>query len=262
MKDPVITTTLVTPQMAKSWLDSSNTRNRPLRNKTLYAYASDMRSGRWQQNGECIKFDRNGVLLDGQHRLAAISQSGVSIPLVIVRGLDPESFHTIDTGMRRSAAHMLTISGVPNAGQAGAICRWVEILSVGDLSTSSTVSSERIMQVLHEHPFIVEIASSFAVKGIRGLLPSACGAVFVLGAEKYGMDLMKSFLSDFLSGENLKKGDPVYELRERMIASKSKIARLNTEVAVAMTIKAVSAFVTGRPIFLLRWSPTQQFPVL
>ena len=45
----------VTPDMAHDWL-GFNTHNRPIRSRTIAAYAADMTAGSWQWNGESIKF--------------------------------------------------------------------------------------------------------------------------------------------------------------------------------------------------------------
>jgi hypothetical protein len=77
-------------------------------------YAREIAAGRWKPNGETIKFTMDGVLLDGQHRLAAVALAGVGIETTVVWGLDPDCFDTIDSGRPRSAADMLAIQGIPN----------------------------------------------------------------------------------------------------------------------------------------------------
>ena len=65
----------VTPDMARTYL-KSNTHNRPLDAARVSKYAADMRAGRWLVSPETISFDEHGVLLNGQHRLGAIVESG------------------------------------------------------------------------------------------------------------------------------------------------------------------------------------------
>ena len=67
----------ITPEYAKELLDY-NKKNRSLSKATVDRYAEDMRKDNWQQNGEAIKIDWDGNLIDGQHRLAACVKSGVS----------------------------------------------------------------------------------------------------------------------------------------------------------------------------------------
>ena len=63
----------VTPELAEELLRDFNTHNRRLRSRQVSLYAESMRQDRWSLNGEPIQFDADGVLLNGQHRLTAIS---------------------------------------------------------------------------------------------------------------------------------------------------------------------------------------------
>src|SRR5438046_2404287 len=56
---------------AEQWL-AANTANRPLSRSTVRGFADAMRSGEWLVTHQGVAFDTDGVLVDGQHRLAAI----------------------------------------------------------------------------------------------------------------------------------------------------------------------------------------------
>lgn len=77
----------ITPAKAKEYLEHNTDNYRSLSQKTVHVYAADMRNGCWQTNGEPIAFDENGTLLNGQHRLNAIIESGTSITMLVVRGV-------------------------------------------------------------------------------------------------------------------------------------------------------------------------------
>ena len=86
---------------SREWL-GFNTHNRNLRQRQCSASCTstrpDMEAGNWQWNGESIKFAEDGTLLDGQHRLAAIAESGVTLPVLVVRGLPNETQETAVDG--------------------------------------------------------------------------------------------------------------------------------------------------------------------
>lgn len=84
MTDPVFTIETVTPMKAARWL-KRNIANRRVSPKVVRNYAGDMSRGEWLLNGEAIKFDRDGNLLDGQHRLGAIVHNGKSVRLATGR---------------------------------------------------------------------------------------------------------------------------------------------------------------------------------
>jgi hypothetical protein len=103
--------TAITPELAAAWLENRNTHNRPLRDYRIAELARDMSAGRWHDTGEPIKFDYNDALLDGQHRLGAIVASGVTIEMLVIWGLQPETQDYMDIGLKRSVADSLRDAG-------------------------------------------------------------------------------------------------------------------------------------------------------
>ena len=94
----------VTPEYAKLLLEKHNTNNyRKLKDTTVNEYANMMRSGEWRPEACSIVIDINGVLVDGQHRLTAISKldPDSKIDVIIVRNADPKSVYVIDGHMPR-----------------------------------------------------------------------------------------------------------------------------------------------------------------
>jgi hypothetical protein len=84
-----VTIEVIDQEQAKAYLDN-NARHRPIKAKKVFQYMDEMVDGKWRLNGKTITFDRNGRLLNGQHRLTAVLQSGVPLTTLVVRGLDPE----------------------------------------------------------------------------------------------------------------------------------------------------------------------------
>lgn len=97
----------VTPTLAGQLLNA-NTGNRRLRKDHVHDLAQRMRRGEWRLSPEAISFDVNGRLIDGQHRLNAIVDSGVTCRMLVVFDAPAESFAVIDQGIRRSIADVLT----------------------------------------------------------------------------------------------------------------------------------------------------------
>lgn len=106
---------LVTPEIAQDYL-KANVSNRKTRREAVTALAEKMDSGKWKENGESIIFDTSGVLKDGQHRLMATVRSKHSWNAVIVTGVDPDVFDTIDTGLNRTLADVLYLEGFVKVG--------------------------------------------------------------------------------------------------------------------------------------------------
>ncbi len=99
----------VSPAMAQNWL-SQNPNNRSISVSRVSEYAQDMEKGDWEMNGEPIVIDTNGMLKDGQHRLAAVVKSGRTIPMLVVFGVSSDA-KIYDRGRSRSATDILRIAG-------------------------------------------------------------------------------------------------------------------------------------------------------
>lgn len=105
----VVEMTTITPEMAENWLETANTSNRNLRNRFVDLLTGAIQRGEWQVNGDAIKFDFNGKLLDGQHRLWAIVLADQPVETLVITGLPPETQDTMDMGVRRKLADVLAI---------------------------------------------------------------------------------------------------------------------------------------------------------
>ena len=104
------------------------------------AYAADMGDGHWQFNGEAVKFAGDGSLLDGQHRLAAIIEADVVLPLLVVRGLASSAQETVDGGAKRKFSDVLKLRGEPNADHLAAVARRVTLWKRAPGAARSTSS--------------------------------------------------------------------------------------------------------------------------
>lgn len=102
----------ITPEQAEKFL-MRNTSNRSINWARVNAYANDMKSGQWKLNGEAIVFSENGSLRNGQHRLWAIVKSGVTVPIVVIDGVDDNTI-LYDRGRTRSIVDTITIEGYEN----------------------------------------------------------------------------------------------------------------------------------------------------
>lgn len=102
---------LVTPDMAAEYL-THNTANRPFRASRVQQFVTKLKAGKWRVTHHGIGFDVNGVLLDGQHRLLAIQQSGIAAECMVTHGLDPETFMDLDASASvRVGSDLLAIEG-------------------------------------------------------------------------------------------------------------------------------------------------------
>ena len=74
----------VTPETAKRWL-SLNTHNRSFKKHSLEKLVYAIETKQWLNTGDSIKFNGDGQLLDGQHRLMAVVKTKKTTPIFIQR---------------------------------------------------------------------------------------------------------------------------------------------------------------------------------
>ena len=106
----------------------------------------------WMFTGDPIRFDRDGYLRDGQHRLSMVVQTGIPIEVPVIRGLDPNVFMVLDTGKRRELDTVLYILQYPNPHPLSVVIKeiWAYL---GNLRPSG-VSNDLFVRFMREHPEI------------------------------------------------------------------------------------------------------------
>ncbi len=109
MSDAEMTT--INPEDARKFLKGQST-NRPIRKQEVQKIKEAILSGDWQLNGETVKFDAEGKLVDGQHRLRAIVAANQPVETYVIYNVSDDALMTIDSGIKRRVADQLIIDGV------------------------------------------------------------------------------------------------------------------------------------------------------
>lgn len=254
-----ITMEEVGPTDAAQWM-KKNDHNRPLSELLGDRYAAAMTNGEWIDCGDTLRFNCDGTLIDGQHRLYAIIKSGMTVPMLVIRGLPKETFKYIDDGKKRSNGDSLGASGESNYNQLAAAIRWYGVI-VGRRSWKQmAVSRKKLFEVLKSNPKLRDSAAYVLhVKAHQicssGIL-TACHYVFA----KQDAALADKFLLELGTGEGLKRTDPVYVLRERLRRSRTERETLPPDCVAAFVIKAWNATRKGEVIKKLVWQSEEAFP--
>lgn len=97
----------ITPQQAEEFLKGRHI-TRPLQQSRVAAYAGDMASGKWTLTHQGLAFDKQGRLIDGQHRSAACITANTPFRTMVFRHVPRKAIINTDTGAKRTAAHALT----------------------------------------------------------------------------------------------------------------------------------------------------------
>lgn len=165
---------MVTPDMAERLLDR-RAPNRVVSAAVLNKYARDMAAGRWRLNGQTIKISRDGLLLDGQHRLEAAKKAKTAFPAIIVEGLTEEILGTLDVGRRRAMSDVLRDRGESNTIIFASALRWLRMIeNKVVLAANSSPSSGELLELLDRRPGIRE--SLKQISAIRQIMGSGIAA--------------------------------------------------------------------------------------
>lgn len=144
-------TLLVTPHIAKAWLDVNEINRKPLK-RMVDLFARDMASGNWHLTYDPIRFSDDGRLLDGQHRLMACVQSDTPFETFVVYGMATQTRDYIDTGRARSARDVLTLRGINNVAHVATTLRILLSEKDGNSSGSKGFSHAEVLAALERHP--------------------------------------------------------------------------------------------------------------
>lgn len=236
----------VTPAMAESWL-TKNPNNRNLRMPVVQSYVRDMVSGNWMLNGETIKFDQSGKLIDGQHRLTAIVTADVTVPMVVMRGVDADVMDTVDVGAKRTYADALRLQGEDNTTTLAAVVRRAVMWQKGARTNTGSVrpTAREMNTFVTANPQIRTSADIAARYAAKSLLPASVIGLCHWLFSPLDPDAADWFLARAADGDGLAKDDPIAALRNRIVKMRVGGGRVNETEALALVIYAWNAFRVG-----------------
>lgn len=102
----------VTPELARLFL--SKNVNRRIKKVKVEQMRRDMRSGNWKTVSDQLAFSFEGDLKNGQHRLTALIEEGVSLKFSVIYGCTDEDMAKIDCGTSRSLYDVYKINARSN----------------------------------------------------------------------------------------------------------------------------------------------------
>lgn len=253
----------VTPDMAAEMIEH-NTMNRNISQLNVKRYAQAMQSGEWEQNGQTITIAEDGTILDGQHRLWAIIESGMTITFLIVYNVRKEAIATIDSGVIRTFKHLLQIKGSKHAATAASLTKlaWIYDNFDAELHDSSGKIALRnpVLECYYdENRDLIEQAAAMAETGCHHFTKSHMGLGFFLFLRR-NPGKAEEFAGMLKSGQNLYTGHPIMTLRTKLIDNLMSKHKLTVRETLAFYIKAWNMFLKGKDVSVFRWNNTEKLP--
>lgn len=203
----------------------SNTGNRKIRMPHVNRLKTEILAGRWLVTHQGIAFAEDDTLLDGQHRLMAIEASGKSVQMLVTHGIPKthngdvnfKTMDVIDCGNKRTTDDQLALlHGVKNTKKTLGALRLIASVFCGQAKQAGSLTVGQAMAMLEIYGVYIE-SLILATYGSRIAARSAIIGSLALTSTVAEEDSLK-FVEQLNLGKGIGDGDPVYALREQLIA--------------------------------------------
>jgi hypothetical protein len=217
---------IITPSFANYLMKHRNPRNRKINKTRVNLFTNSMLNDKWRFNGDTIRFDYNGDMLDGQHRLLAIINSNKSQVVTLISGLDPSVFDSIDVGGKRSGSDTLSVNNVPSPTLTASVVKFIFAFEHNKYSanrnTVRNLANDEIHQyytALNDVDASVRFVGKMVKRGQHLLTPSMLGGLHYILAQN-DVDNANDFLEKVYLGTNVDEDSYIYSLRNKLVKAK------------------------------------------
>lgn len=209
---------VVTPDLAAELL-KRNTRNRKISRSVVDKYIAEMKRGEWYPTASGIGFDVDGVLVDGQHRLMAIVESGVSVPMLVVEGLPSRSQEKVDRQRRRTIFDVFSLAGYKNNRIEIQTATFLASLT-DDGTISTSVADCEVAAAIDAFRDSLAVVCAETRSKQKGVDSVGVRAAMVLAHAKHG-DKAIEFLHRVRGEVHSSATDPAFRLRKVLLGETS-----------------------------------------
>ena len=252
----------VTPEMANDIL-LRNTRNRPIIQSRVLEFEAQLLRGEMQLTHQGIAISETNVLLDGQHRLMAIANTGIPAAMLLSYGLPDSVFAVLDTGAKRRPGDVLSMEGAKNASTAAAGIKlyilyneapklvWTGKIPIQIVSTSRI--DDEYNSDKETWTWASTAASQSHAKKICTPGPMCCLLYLAHMHHRYSRAFLEAFSMQIKIGDNLQPGNPILAYRNKMISTTYNSAQSR----LADYVKLFNAYATAQQLKIFK---SQQYP--
>lgn len=229
----------VTPELAQFWL-TQNESNRNIRRVIWKAYARDMAAGAWKLTAEPVKISPAGKLLDGQHRLHAIVDSGATVQMFVAYDVPEDAQQAMDSGSKRTASDALALRGDGQTSLVAATARIALGVAYSPESIGRyTATHAEIMAWVDDHPDVFDAAAfiSNLTSRVKGCRPSMANYTLLM-LSQIDSDQAYAFWSAVADQVGDYPGDPVVALARRFSEAYREREQLSHSAQLSMIYRA------------------------
>lgn len=232
---------LVTPEMAAEWL-GKNIRNRKQRLRGSMLYANEIREGRWLVHHQGIAIEEGGRLVDGQHRLQAILDTGISVPLNVTINMPRGSMDAVDRGMTRTLPDVLRLEHEVDHAQ-----RIVAIAGLlAPIVADYTLRLSAGMAMTIYRAWKPEIDWASTLPSNRKLWQAAILTAFCI-AHRREPEAIEKFADAYRRAEVLREGEPLHYLYTQVLGQ-SRTKKMKRDQVVTWVLAILHRHINGQLI--------------
>jgi hypothetical protein len=249
----------VTKKIADQWLDLRPENQRKIKREQLNKIQHALQKGLWDgRTGESMKFDINGNLIDGQHRLLAISITGLAVSCLVVFNCPQEVINIIDGVKQRSLVDVLQIHGMANVCKMAAIItKYMQIERTGR-PISCGLTMIELVRFAESNIELLKEASLHAEKAYQYLPKSIGGGLYMFYRQR-SKDGATAMYDEFK--KPTARCNAIEKLKEKMTSNfRKRIGKFSVLDITALSIKSFNAYFACKNISNLRWNSQERFP--
>jgi hypothetical protein len=268
----IIEQVMMTPHDAEKLLMASHgVRQRTIRSDRVLRLIRAIQAGQWRLTHQPVAIDRDGAIIDGQHRLTAIAGSGIDVPIMLARDVDPATFSVLDTGASRSPSDILKIAGHTTVNVLAAACRYLlaydAVVGTSDSLTSAgrAFTAMEILELADDPErgrlLISAIAAAQSISvalNHNGYITFIAPVIVLMKESPVDDGLALEFTERLRDGAGLPAGSPILALRRFMIQDTGLSSTKHNEraaVGMATMIKAYNSWLQGDTRVLMSFKP-------
>ncbi|GAA2260514.1 hypothetical protein GCM10010232_59670 [Streptomyces amakusaensis] len=252
--------TKVTRETCAEWMKNRTCNRVPLKRSNIDKFKSILRSGQFRTTHQGFALDWHGCLIDGQHRAAAIIETGVTVTAQITYNLNPDTFAAIDGGRVRTAGDFVAQITEMKQSNSNVYAAALKILSNRSAGlhwtrwTTGKVTAEQLRELVTKWPVREERIFSMVRKG-KQCHSSATGLTVAhqIITEEWPEEVANLFFDGIgeASREFLGR-DPRAIYTNTMINVNRGVISRDSVQQSAQAIKAFNALVVGESIGTLK----------
>lgn len=260
---------LITPELAACLLQN-NACIKKVNTEELKKIKKDLIAGNFKFNGATISLNEKGQLIDGQLRLLACAETGISFKSLIVYGLSSQEQYVKDTGKSRNIIQLMTKKGYKNS-KALYYCTLIlyKILKSNnetiDESYEFDVTNTEVFHIIELFPKLID-SVNLIMKNKNKYLTTEIYQLIILDYLCRIVDntpmIADKFLKILSNEEPTESTNPVFILRNILMNSIISKKNLSKRKQLGLLIQSYNLFKQNKNCLRLKWNKSNKMPLI